>query len=226
MPDVAPLRPNGPAAAVVLAAGSSTRMGENKLLLSLDGEPVVRRAVRAAAAAALDPIIVVLGHEPERVRAALAGLPCRTVINPDHARGKGTSLQLGIAEAASATEAGAAVVMLADMPFVSAAMLARVAAREGTSAPMVVSRYGAVNAPPILYDRSLFAELLALPGQACGKEMVRRHREEAVVLSWPEAALADIDRPEDYQRIVLELAELARAARSAETTDASGKAAR
>ncbi len=193
-------------AAVVLAAGSSTRMGENKLLMSLEGETVVRRAVRAAVAAALDPIIVVLGHEPETVRAALEGLPCRTVVNPDHARGQGTSLQFGIAEVASATDAGAAVVMLADMPFVTAAMLARVAAREGSPAPMVVSRYGEINAPPILYDRSLFAELLALTGQACGKEMVRRHREHALTLSWPEAALADIDRPEDYQRIVAELA--------------------
>ncbi len=212
MPDgAASSRSNAPAAAVVLAAGSSTRMGENKLLLSLEGETVVSRAVRAAAAAALDPIIVVLGHEPERVRAALAGLRCRTVVNPDHANGKGTSLQLGIAEVAASTAAGAAVVMLADMPFVTAAMLARVAAREGTAAPMVVSRYGEVNAPPILYDRALFAELLALPGQACGKEMVRRHRGEAVVLSWPERALADIDRPEDYQRIVFELGALASA---------------
>jgi molybdenum cofactor cytidylyltransferase len=203
MPETA--RSSTATAAVVLAAGSSTRMGENKLLLPLGGETVVRRAVRTAVEAALDPIIVVLGHEPERVRAALAGLPCRTVVNPDHQGGKGTSLQFGIAEVASATAAGAAVVMLADMPFVTAAMLARVAARERTAAPMVVSRYGEVNAPPILYDRSLFAELLALPGQACGKEMVRRHRAEAVMLSWPEHALSDIDRPEEYQRIVAEL---------------------
>src|SRR5512142_3281529 len=109
MPDGATLsRPKTPTAAVVLAAGSSTRMGENKLLLALGGETVVHRAVRAAALAPLDPIIVVLGHEPERVRAALAGLPCRTVVNPDHLSGKGTSLQFGIAEVASATTAGAA----------------------------------------------------------------------------------------------------------------------
>ena len=188
-------------AAVVLAAGSSTRMGQNKLLLSLQGETLAGRAVRAAADAGLAPIIVVLGHEAERVRAALVALPCQTVINPDHARGKGTSLQVGIA-AVAATPAGAAVVMLADMPFVTAAMLAQVAARHGeTGAPMVVSRYGEVTAPPILYDRALFAELLALPGQACGKEMVRRHRADAQLIPWPEAALADVDLPEDYRRL-------------------------
>jgi molybdenum cofactor cytidylyltransferase len=212
MPEAAPEgvvpAPSSPAtAAVVLAAGSSTRMGENKLLLSLDGQPLVARAVRAAAAAGLAPIVVVLGHEAERVRAALDGLDCRAVVNPDHARGKGTSLQLGIAEVARATDAAAAVVMLSDMPFVTAAMLAKVAraavgAGDGARFPMVISRYGAVNAPPILYDRALFAELGALAAQACGKEMVRRHRHEAVFLDWPEAALADVDVPEDYQRVI------------------------
>jgi len=194
-------------AAVLLAAGSSTRMGENKLLLSIDGQTVVARAARAAAAAGLDPIVVVLGHEAERVRAALDGLACQTVINPDHARGKGTSLQAGVREVAASSAADAAVVMLADMPFITAEMLAEVAARyrAGTDAgappPMVVSRYGDVNAPPILYDRALWDELLGLPAEACGKEMVRRHRHEAVTLSWPEAALTDIDRPEDYARV-------------------------
>jgi len=199
-------------AAVVLAAGSSKRMGENKLLLALDGEPLVARAVRAATTAGLAPVIVVLGHEAERVRAALDGLACRTVVNPDHARGKGTSLQLGVDEVARATDAAAVVVMLADMPFVSAPMLAavaRAAVRDGAAlaggvgrAPMVISRYGGdVTAPPILYDRSLFAELCALPGQACGKEMVRRHRDQAVFLDWPAAALADVDVPDDYRRL-------------------------
>jgi molybdenum cofactor cytidylyltransferase len=129
-----------PTAAVVLAAGSSTRMGENKLMLPLGGETVVRRAVRTAVEAALDPIIVVLGHEPERVRAALAGLPCRTVVNPDHLSGKGTSLQFGIAEVASSTAAGAAVVMLADMPFVTAAMRGRARGHGGADGGLALRR--------------------------------------------------------------------------------------
>ena len=195
-------RSNADVAAVVLAAGSSTRMGENKLLLALDGESVVRRAVRAALAAGLAPVVVVLGHDSERVRVEIADLPCRAIVNPDHAQGKGTSLQAGIADVASGSAAGAAMVVLADMPFVTAAMLAEVAARwRQVPAPMVVSRYGDVNAPPILYDRALFAELLALPGEACGKMMVRRHGAAAEVLRWPEEALADLDVPDDYRRV-------------------------
>jgi molybdenum cofactor cytidylyltransferase len=189
-------------AAVVLAAGSSTRMGQNKLLLTLDGETMVRRALRAALAAELDPVVVVLGADAERMRAEIADLPCLAVVNVDHAQGKGSSLQTGITRVSSIAGVGAAVVMLADMPFVTAEMLVAVAARHRTTqAPMVVSRYGAVNAPPILYARALFAELLALPGQACGKEMIRRHQQEAGVLTWDESALADIDAPEDYQRV-------------------------
>src|SRR5512134_588822 len=99
-------------AGLVLAAGSSLRMGRNKLLLDLAGETVVRRTVRVALEAGLDPVTVVLGHEADRVRAELLGLPCRTVVNPDHARGVATSLRVGVAQVP--TEVDAIVVVLAD----------------------------------------------------------------------------------------------------------------
>jgi molybdenum cofactor cytidylyltransferase len=189
-------------AAVVLAAGSSTRMGENKLLLEINGEPLVRRAARIAGEAGLDPVLVVLGHEWDRVRPVIDDLASRVVINASFAEGKGVSLQLGIAEVRAHTTAHAAVVLLADMPFVTAPMLAATAERYArTGAPMVISRYGEVSAPPILYARPLFDELLALPNQACGKEMMRRHKHEAEVLAWPEEVLADVDLPADYERI-------------------------
>jgi len=185
-------------AAVVLAAGSSTRMGQNKLLLDLGGETVVRRAVRAAVEAGVDKVVVVLGHEAERVGAALAGLPCLTVINADHAEGVGTSLRLGVSKAAA--EAGAIVVVLADMPFVTPAMIRTVVERyRATGAPLVVSRYGAVEAPPNLYDRALFTELVSTPGERCAKQVLRRHEHEAVFVAWPEEALRDIDVDEDYE---------------------------
>ena len=189
---------------LVLAAGSSTRMGRNKLLLDLDGEPVVRRAVRAGLEAGLDEVVVVLGHEAERVQEVLAGLRCRTVLNPDHAHGVRLSLQTGVR--AVAEEAGAVVVILADMPFVTAAMIRTVVERYRSGrAPLVVSEYGDVNAPPTLYDRALFPELLTMTGEGCGKQVVRRHREQAAVVHWPEAALSDIDVPDDYARIRAQL---------------------
>lgn len=185
-------------AAVVLAAGSSARMGRNKLLLDLGGQALVRRAVRAGLDAGLDQVIVVLGHDEARVRSELDGLPCALVVNPDHAQGAGTSLRTGIRHAAAETDA--VLIVLADMPFVTAEMIAALARRyRETGAPLVASHYGPVQAPPTLYDRSLFGELLTIPDESGGKDVVRRHRGEAQILAWPESALGDIDVPADYE---------------------------
>ena len=192
-------------AVVVLAAGSSTRMGRNKLLLDLGGETLVRRAVRAALGAGVEEVVVVLGHEEPRVRAELHGLPCTPVVNPDHAEGAGTSVRTGVRQVAAGTDA--IVVALADMPFVTAEMIATLVQRyRDTRPPLVTSHYGDVQAPPTLYDRALFAELLQIPGERCAKQVVRRHENEAMILAWPESALRDIDLPADYEGARAELA--------------------
>jgi molybdenum cofactor cytidylyltransferase len=187
-------------AAVVLAAGSSSRMGRNKLLLDLGGETMVRRAVRAAIGGGVDEVVVVLGHDEQLVRAELAGLPCTPVVNPDHAEGAGTSVRTGVRQVAAVADA--LVVVLADMPYVTAEMIATLVARyRETRAPLVASHYGAVQAPPTLYDRALFEELLSIPGERCAKQVVRRHEQEAAVVSWPESALRDVDVPADYEGV-------------------------
>jgi molybdenum cofactor cytidylyltransferase len=187
-------------AAIVLAAGSSTRMGRNKLLLEIEGETLVRRVVRAAADAGLDRVVVVLGHDEPLVRAQLDGLACEMVVNSDHARGAGTSVHTGVRHVGA--EAEAAVIVLADMPFVTAAMIAALADRyRAMRAPVVFSLYGDVQAPPTLYDRSLFPELLAIDDDRGGKQVVLRHHGEAEAVTWPESALHDIDSPADYDRI-------------------------
>jgi len=197
-------RARGAIAGVVLAAGTSSRMGRNKLLLPLGQQTVVRRAVTTALAAGLDPVLVVLGHESERVQQALQGLRYTPVPNVDYAQGLHTSLRTGIA--AVPPEAPAAVVLLADMPRVTAEMLRAVLDRyrAGTS-PLVVSNYEGVEAPPMLYDRSLFAELLALDGDGCGKRVVKRHRSESLQVPWPASALADLDVPADLDAAQAEL---------------------
>jgi len=191
----------GRIAGVVLAAGTSTRMGQNKLLMELDGEPLVRRAVARAAKAGLDPLIVVLGHEADRVQSALDGLAYQPVVNADYERGVNSSLRAGI-QAASASGARAAVVVLADMPFVTTAMLETLMQTyQQGSVPLVISDYDGVNAPPMLYDRSLFGELAMSEGQGCGKHVVKKHRHEAASASWPAEALTDLDEPQDFQRV-------------------------
>src|SRR5438270_4865472 len=191
---------SGRVAAVVLAAGTSSRMGRNKLFLQLGGTSVLRRAVAAALEAGLDPVIVVLGHESDRARAELAGSSCTTLVNPEYARGMNTSVGAGVA--AVPGDAIGAVLMLADMPLVDAGMLrALIERHRESSAPLVVSTYGDVLAPPILYGRALFPELSALDPEGCGKRVVKQHRGEAVELSWPPSALSDLDVPEDVERV-------------------------
>jgi len=191
----------GSIAGVVLAAGASTRLGRNKLFIELAGESLLRRAVRHASAARLDPVFVVLGHEADLAREALADLHVVPILNADYMRGVNTSLRAGIT-AASQSPSIAAVVMLADMPFVTDSMIATLVDRyRASDAPLIVSDYGGVNAPPMLYDRSLFRELVSMEGEGCGRQVVKRHRDEAVTVSWPSDALADIDVPDDVERI-------------------------
>jgi molybdenum cofactor cytidylyltransferase len=197
-----PVERTGTVAGVVLAGGSSTRMGENKLLFDLDGESVVRRVVRQAAAAGLDPVIVVLGHEADLVRRELDDLDprCRIVVNADYERGINSSLKTGIA--ALPANSAAVVVMLADMPLVTSEMIATLVAQyRASAAPLVISDYEGVNAPPMLYDRVLFDELRVMEGEGCGRQVVRRHQARAAVVAWPVDVLTDLDVPSDYERV-------------------------
>jgi molybdenum cofactor cytidylyltransferase len=175
----------------------STRMGRNKLFLTMeDGQTVLGRAVATAFAAGLDPLLVVVGHEADRVRAALEGTPARTVFNPDYAAGQNTSLRTGIA--AVPDGAAAAVVLLADMPLVDAAMIRTLVGRwRESGSPLAISRYGGVVAPPIVYGAPLFGELRALAAERCGKAVIVRHRGEEVAVDWPAARLTDLDVPDD-----------------------------
>ncbi|HVP68425.1 MAG TPA: NTP transferase domain-containing protein [Anaeromyxobacteraceae bacterium] len=186
-------------AGVLLAAGSATRMGRNKLLLEIDGESLVRRAAKRAIDGGLAPVLVVLGHDAARARRALEGLPCQAVVNEDWASGQSASLSAGVS--ALPGDATAAVVLLADMPLVDAAMIRAVVARHlETQASLVAARYGTTTAPPILYARSLFPELVGGSGEGRGREVVRRHGGRAQYVDFPEAALADVDFPEDLER--------------------------
>jgi molybdenum cofactor cytidylyltransferase len=186
----------GLTSAVVLAAGASTRMGTQKLLLPLAGEPLVRRTVREVLAAGFDDLLVVVGHEHVQVRAALEELPIRYAVNADYATGMGSSFRTAVEHL---SHADAAMFALADQPFVTAREYRAVldAYREHTP-PIVSVRYGDVPAPPHLFTRVIFPELAALTHGA--REVLERHREELLVLQFPPGLLQDVDTPEDYER--------------------------
>jgi molybdenum cofactor cytidylyltransferase len=189
----------GRVAGIVLAAGASQRLGQNKLLLELEGETLLRRAVGRAIAAGLSPVLVVVGHEAERALREVAGMACQTVMNTDYALGVNESLRAGIR--AVPRDIAAATVLLGDMPFVTTEMIAAVVERfRRGDVPLVVSDYEGVQAPPTLFQRALLDEFLGMGADACSRHLAKRHRSEAAVVRWPATALADIDEPGDYER--------------------------
>jgi molybdenum cofactor cytidylyltransferase len=186
-------------AGIVLAAGSSSRMGANKLLLTFAGETLLRRAARTALEGGLDPVLVVLGHDAERARPELAGLACVAVTNDRHDLGMNASLDAGLAALPSG--AAAAVVLLADMPLVTATMVRALVDRHlATGAALVASRYGGVVAPPALYARAVFDELRGARGEGRGREVLRRHAGDVAWVDWPASSLADVDEAGDLER--------------------------
>lgn len=189
----------GPVAGVLLAAGTSSRMGRDKLTVEIGDESLLRRAAKRALDAGLAPLVVVLGAGRDDHTRELDGLDVVVVENEEPERGKSRSVKLGIE--AVPDNAAAGVVMLADMPLVTSEMIATLVERyrEGR-APIVASRYGDVHAPPILYDRAKFGELLAMQGRGCGKAVVKANADRVEAVDWPEEALTDVDRPEDLAR--------------------------
>lgn len=188
-------------AAIVLAAGRSSRMGANKLLLPLDGHPLVWHAVSGACASSADVVLVVLGNEAERVAAALPPGRYQRVDNPRFADGLSTSLQAGLD--ALPDNVGGALILLADMPFTSSATLeALLAAAREAPERIAAMNQGGRPTPPVYWPRALFRELQTIHGDEGGRSLLMR-APEAVRLVEPAQTdeSLDIDAPADYQRI-------------------------
>ena len=185
-------------AAVVLAAGRSSRMGaHNKLLALLDGKAIVRRVAEAALASRARPVLVVTGHEEVRVRAALAGLDVTFVSNPDYAMGLSSSLKAGIRALPQAC--GGIAVLLGDMPRILGTHLDRLitafAAQQG--AAIVVPTHDGRRGNPVLWPRAFFPEMLRLDGDAGAGRLIAAHADEVYALDLgTDAILADVDTPE------------------------------
>ncbi len=185
---------------VVLAAGCSRRLGTSKQLLELDGEPLVRRAARAAVEAGLWPVVVVVGDRAEEVRAALAGLPVVTVANAVPGQGVAESIRLGLERLTECAPGARGVVMMAcDQPAVQAGHLRALAAAQRDPGGLVASSYGGALGVPALVPAALFPELQALTGEGGCKDLLAIHAARVVPVPLPGGDL-DVDTPEDWAR--------------------------
>lgn len=188
-------------AGVVLAAGVSSRMGRQKLLLPMEGgRPLIRLSVERVVAAGLDEVVVVLGHDAEAVAAALAGLPVRTVINPRYAEGQSTSLRAGLDALPAGTEA--AVVALGDQPLPDPGLIRRlVALFRRTGHPIAVPRYRDGRGHPVLFATALFDELRAVTGDQGGRGVIARDPARVAELPVDAPAPPDVDTWDDYSAL-------------------------
>ena len=202
-------------AAIILAAGSSSRMGagRHKLLLPLNDRPVLAHVMDAALASQARPIIVVLGHQAKQVRAQLARYSTDSAItyveNPDYLQGMSTSMRMGLAylQTHSDTEVAnvdSALIMLGDQPLISAHILDILIDTWHTTGQRIVAPlYDGKRGNPTLFAASLFPELLEVTGDEGGRSVVERHRQELATIELGNAvANYDVDTWEAYQHVV------------------------
>ncbi len=194
-------------AALVLGAGRSSRMGgPNKLLAEIGGRPLVRIVVEQALASRARPVIVVTGHQRERVEAALGGLPVKFVHNPNFAEGLGTSLRTGIA--ALPAEVDGVIVCLGDMPQVDAALIDKLigALDPDKGALVVVPTIDGKRGNPVVWSRRFFADLMTVEGDVGARYLIGRYPEAVVEVPLSgTAALTDVDTPEALAAVKKEL---------------------
>ncbi|MDO9412902.1 MAG: molybdopterin-binding/glycosyltransferase family 2 protein [Pseudolabrys sp.] len=194
-------------AAVVLAAGRSMRMGAvNKMLAEIGGKPLVRIATEQALASRAKPVIVVTGHQRDKVEQALKGLDVRFVHNPDYAEGLAGSVKAGIG--AVHADSDGAIVCLGDMPQVDHALIDKLIAAfdPERGALVVVPTIEGKRGNPVVWSRRFFNELMAITGDVGARHIIGQYAEAvAEVPLSGDAALTDVDTPESFSAVKAEI---------------------
>ncbi|MDQ2715116.1 MAG: molybdenum cofactor cytidylyltransferase [Chloroflexota bacterium] len=203
-------------ASIILAAGSSSRMGagRHKLLLPLAGQPVLAHVIEATLASQARPIVVVLGHQASQVRThivAYTGHPHITIVeNPAYLQGMSTSMRAGIHTLLACTQQeaivapGAALILLGDQPFMTARVLdLLITAWQESGKRIIAPLYAGSRGNPVLFAADLLPELLEVTGDEGGRSIVERHRQEMATVEVSDAmASYDLDTWEAYQQAV------------------------
>ena len=205
-------------AAIILAAGSSSRMGggRHKLLLPLDDRPVIAHVIDASLASQARPIIVVLGHQFDRVRAQIKHYTLHhdiaLVENTHYQQGMSSSLRMGIQTIlvdgyrnnTSSYQVDSALILLGDQPLITPQVIdTLITAYRTTGMPIVAPLYKGKRGSPVLFDKSLFSELIEVTGDEGGRVVLERHRNEVEFIEIGDAlANYDVDTWEAYEQVV------------------------
>jgi len=186
---------------IVLAAGKSTRMKENKLLLEVDGETLIGRVVKTAKESSANEIVVVLGYEAAKIKEQLAKLDCKLVVNNNYVRGQSESVKVGLAAISNNVEA--VMILPADVALIDSQSINRVIEEYRRSRnKIVIASHQQQSGHPILIDKTLFPEVSEIGEDTQGlKAMINRHRAEIKYVEvGTETVLVDIDTKEEFDK--------------------------
>jgi molybdenum cofactor cytidylyltransferase len=193
-------------AGILLAAGSSKRMGaQNKLLLPIDnGHSMIRWIAQTYLDADIDTLIVVTGFQHEAIRKALLGLNVEFVHNHDYQTGQASSVARGIESLSEQYDC--ALIGLADMPFITSDLINRlIKSHDLLSKPEVRITMPIIDgrcANPVIWGRAFFDELQAISGDEGGRQILAAYLSAVNGVSWDKTQIAeDIDLPEDIQKL-------------------------
>lgn len=189
-------------AAVVLAAGGSTRFGKPKQFGLFQGETFISRIVAAAIQASCAPVVVVTGEHSTQIGLELSGLTVSIAANPHWQSGLGSSIGVGVRHAINlAPDVDAALLLTCDQPFVNAAVLTQlIQLRLTTGKPIIASAYAETLGIPALFDRSCFPDLLGLKEDSGAKKIILARLHDVVSFDFPAGAI-DIDTAADYKKL-------------------------
>ena len=189
--------------AVVLAAGRSLRMGsKNKLLERLGGKSILHHVVTALQESKIKSVVVVLGHEAEKIKIDLEGEDVTYVMNPDYEQGIGTSISTGIRSVDKSTRG--ALIMLGDMPVISAKTIDKLVYdfNRNPQAEIVVPTYEDQSGNPVLWSTRFFPQLSSLSGDRGGKPLIEKNTDVVSFCSVDsESVHIDVDNSDELERL-------------------------
>ena len=188
--------------AIIIAAGSSSRLGQPKQLLIFEGETLLQRAVRIANESGTSPVLVVLGAHRAQIQSQMEGSRASIVANPDWEGGMASSIREGVrALEAEAPGTGGALLMICDQPAVSAEHLGRMlVAFQQNPFSAIASVYAGKRGIPAIFPRGAFADLLALQGDQGARGLLLNPSRMVIEIPLENGEL-DIDRPEDLAHL-------------------------
>lgn len=192
---------------IILAAGSSERMGKPKQLLHYNDKTLLRHAVDTVLAAAIGPVVVVTGALNEELLPELDQAPVNVIHNPEWRSGMASSIQTGLSalEHITVNQLQGVLIMLCDQPLITPEHLNKLA-NQFSLIPaqyMIATAYDGISGVPAIFGSAMFPHLKSLTGDHGARQLFTQHRDRLIAVSFEDAAI-DVDTEEDYERLVSE----------------------